>query len=405
MTPSAYSVLNASYPGHLTGPVQWPVSTDVNASIAITGALATQLQIGRPYDKSIEAAIQACDRHVYVHGKPENPMMFVQDFLNLLRWEVQQLWAVDPLTRTLTRSTSYHLTHEHHMRSGELLAEGLALEFLRERLSIRRQRFYFYQASDARPDFLVTVPRRAHLAVINAGRKWGLEVRLRKCAPSLDKDEVAALTRKKSNRHFDRVIAIYVMYGTTKHRNGNASTRLHVVDPEEADSAPASEMDFQLAAIQHYIRLTSQIGLWEYRDHLRSAVNAFMSERLHGLPRLSIATGQVRTGIRRTINGQNYRGREFNEFLALTSGPMTPTSRAVARSRIEAGDFGSTVFRGLHELVLHAIAENDWAALSDFERPEITIDFEHERGDGLGERTIIIDAKSPEAELIRNALK
>jgi hypothetical protein len=63
------------------------------------------------------------------------------------------------------------------------------------------------------------------------------------------------------------------------------------------------------------------------------------------------------------------------------------------------------VFRGLHELVLHAIAENDWAALSDFERPEITIDFEHERGDGLGERTIIIDAKSPEAELIRNALK
>lgn len=389
--------------------ISFPVHTDPDSSVAITGPLAKSLQIGTDFEVSLDEAVSACDRHVYVHGKPANPEQFVRQFVKRLREEISSLWIYDPVRKVLDRNEDLFLSWEHFRHSGELLAEGVAIEFLRQRLKIRRQQFFFYSGSEARPDLAIpaSLKRKKELATTANGELFGLEARLRHGMASLSAADRRTTLKKKKHKDFARVIGVYLVYGDVQHRNSIASTRLHVVDPVNPDVESGMFKIGQQSAIVYYSMLCSQIGLWEHRDHLNRALELIDSP--DELTPLQFSSNQIRTGVERKILGITARGREFNELIASTSGTFSSIeerdrAKQQAKSRVQRGDFGLLYFRGLCTDVLKLIEDNDWSGLAEYEMEPAFDQTSSIRDDGLAEQEFVINPGSAEARVIEQSI-
>lgn len=363
-----YSITNHNYPGNCGAKLVLPVVEDTAKAMAVKLPFRADLKIGTPFAVAIDEAIQAADRHVYVQGHPPNPLKFVEEWINLLRWEVNNLWEIRPAESCYLWHSGLNLTHEHYKRSGEIIAEGIAIAFLESRLKVPRQRFFFINGAGARPDFIVKLKARHRTALLHNRLRFMVEVRSRQSMCNLSADDHSKLAAKKAVCGMAGVLAVYCCYGPGKHRNGNSRTRIHLADPPGDDPQPASDAEIAEIAIHHYLRITSQIGLWRHRDHLLRAAEA------RGIAAARFkqpAESDIRLGVVRSERAQAFRGREFNDLLAMASDmPRSVAERDETRRRIrrrvEAGELGSMVFRGLNEKTLQLIEASDWEGLSNY---------------------------------------
>ena len=416
-----YTITNTGYPGQCAANLTIPVIEEADAALAVQLGFRPQLQIGTPFSFTLDEAIQCADRHIYVHGRPPNPLPFVQDWINLLRWEVSNLWRVDAAQSRFARDCdtmppTRSLTAEHYKRSGEILAEGVATLFLERRLHVARQRFFFFEGADARPDFIVSLKARHRRALLLNRRRFMFEVRSRNADEGMrnlaqrDKDDLEK--KKVQARHLNGVagvLAIYNCYGMKAHRDGTSQTRIHLADPAEFDAPDADDIDVASIAIHHFILMTSQVGLWDHRDHLQRAVTSFTEGRI---PRETMVLRGIERGIERPFLGRSYRGRDFNSLIEFAF--KTPRSlserdqnRRTVRAQVAAGDFGLYTFRGLDTQVLSLIENSQWSELADFAqesqpgyKPE-----EWLRSDGLYCHQFQIQAGTTEADEVRSQLQ
>lgn len=394
-----YSISNSAYPGHCGMPMTLPVVEDGHTSMAVTLPFRGQLQIGTSFSVTLDRAIQAADRHVYVQGEPPNPLSFVEDWINLLRWEVSNLWEVQAAQSCYLRDRSRNLTHEHYKRSGEILAEGMAIAFLEDRLGVPRQRFFFVNGNKARPDFVVKLKARHRTALLVNRLRFMVEVRSRSRMRNLTAADRKELAKKKAAAGAAGVLAVYCCYGAGKHKDGTARTRFHLADPPANGGREATDSEVAEIVIHHYLRITSQLGLWRHRDHLLRVVRA-TGATAPLFPQVDPRA--VQFGVRRRNGGQTYRGREFNELLELASRrPTTVAERDATqdriRRRVAAGEFGAMVFRGLNEEVLRLIEESDWLRLAEYRDPASTPHSVNRwiRSDGVFRSEVPIEPDSP----------
>jgi hypothetical protein len=401
-----HSIANSTYPGNCGKTLLIPVTEDAHTAMKVKLPFASQLKIGQPFSVKLDEAIQAADRHIYVQGRPPNPLAFVEDWINVLRWEVNNLWDVRPAENCYLRDRTRNLTHEHYKRSGEILAEGLAIAFLENRLKLPRQRFFFINGGGTRPDLVVQLKPRHCSALLHDRLRFMVEVRSRQHMSNLSAEDRKELKKKKASPGMAGVLAIYCCYGEGEHRNKSARTRIHLADPPGNDLPKVSEAEVGEIAIHHYLRITSQIGLWAHRDHLYRAAEA------RGIDAPSFTRAGLRAihiGIRRSEGGEWFRGREFNELVFLAS--LTPSSiaerdsiRDRVRRRVNAGELGAMVFRGLNERVLRLIEASDWLGLAEYRDAATT---EHSvdrwvRSDGLFRSESLID---PGSDLAKDVIK
>lgn len=372
-----YSISNNGYPGNCEAQISLPVIEDGHGSMAVTLPFRGQLRIGENFSFTMDQAIQAADRHLYIHGKPDNPLAFVEDWINLLRWEVNNLWSIDVPNSHYERNTTRNLTHEHYKRSGEILAEGIAIAFLEETLGVPRQSFYFISGSDARPDFVIQPASSQRMALAYAGSSFFLEVRSRsgRSMRNLHDKDREDLTKKKSAvTGIAGVLAVYCMYGQGKHKDDTARSRIHLADPPVDEASKLSEVDTAAVAISHYLRLTSQLGLWDHRDHLLRAAEV---ARKGSMPTAKMNITGILPTVKRLYEDAIYRGRMFSDLQWLaaqqptTLDEKTRISEKVSK-RIKAGDLGSLVFRGINVEVIELIEQARYLELAKYCDPKRT---------------------------------
>jgi hypothetical protein len=369
-----YSVLNSAYPGNFKEKVTIPVIQDSLKSL--TGAFAATA-LPSDFTFSIDDALGLADRHMRIRGRPPNPIQIVQDFTNLLRWEVSTFWRLDAAAAFYGHNTTgpCQFTQEHPRRSGELFAEGIALKFLGNWLRIPRQMIYFLEASDARPDFTFAFPARGAGLVYN-GLNFGLEVRNR-VSPAplasglartrLGKTAYDALDKKKQNMSthgLTGILAIYCFYGKDPDNVPALRPRLHVADPDTRPQ-PVSSPDIARLLVEYYLGVTSRIGLWQHYERLLEADVSLRHNRYPdpdpNVPRFSRVFGELP----RTFAKQEYRGRWFSSVLAL----QKQLGRPAVETLVQAGQYGSVAFHGVNEAVLQLIEQFRWEELGQFYDP------------------------------------
>ena len=95
---SPYAVVVQNYPGPFATQIKIPVVDDKN--LKLKPEVRADAQIGTDFEFSLEDALNAAARHLFIRdaaGKNhDNPEEVVEDWLNLLRWEVQTFWTVKP---------------------------------------------------------------------------------------------------------------------------------------------------------------------------------------------------------------------------------------------------------------------------------------------------------------------
>ncbi|PRP97857.1 hypothetical protein ENSA5_30900 [Enhygromyxa salina] len=231
----------------------------------------------------VDDALKRAVRHLYITddevGKNSPPAKIVADWLHMLRWEAQTFWTCKSTLDDEVGTRTY--SSEHPRRVGELIAEGVAILLLEERLSISANRFYFYRSNAARPDFLVEPGggALATAAVTGKGHRLALECRSRDSWASIHKRDRAQLQRKKSvavkkskgfrtyyPRPFSSVVAVYLSYGPRL-------TRLIVGDPENTSASHVGDSELQKIIISHYVGLMGRIGMWESRAFLLAVLD------------------------------------------------------------------------------------------------------------------------------------
>lgn len=367
-----YGISNSGYPGACANTLIIPVIEDTDPSMLITLPFRGDLQIGTTFPFSIEEAIQAADRHIYIEGRPPNPLAFIEDWINILRWEVNNLWKVDVANSQYERNLNMALTHEHYKRSGELLAEGIAVLFLEKRLRVSRQRFFFYRGAGARPDYVVSLKARHRRALLLQHNKIGIEVRSRTAAcrniPAPDRKDIRA---KKTIAGLGGVLAVYCYYGTGRHRDGISRTRIQLADPPSDRNINVHDYDEAATVIHHYLSITSQLGLWDHRDHLIRAAKEAHARKIYRTPLRVHDSQRVERCVSHKWMQQSYQGREFNELLYLAGENIIDleTKQVIQREirhRLDAGDYGTLTFRGLNDVALQHIENCRWEELLDF---------------------------------------
>ena len=347
-----------------------PVVEDEGLGMNVTFPFRPDLGIGSAFSFNFEDAIQATERHVYIQDEPPNPIAFVEGWLNLLRWEMSYLWKIDKTTNRYFHNKDLCLTPEHYKRSGELIAEGIAVIYLEEKLKVPRQRFFFYKGSGARPDYIVNLSTRHKRALLYRGNKLGIEVRSREgvCRkiPATDRKD---LRKKKTNPGVGGTLAVYCYYGNGSHRDGTSKTRIQLADPPGENTA-ATELDIAGTVVNHYLTTTSHIGLWDHRNHLKRSAAIIQRGELPTI-RMDSNSNKIGRGCRKVFRNVEYRGREFNELVAMAQQDFTSveekraTRDEIAR-RFDYKAYGDVVFRGINTKVLELIEQNRWFELSDF---------------------------------------
>ena len=179
---------NSQYPLAFSVPMTIPVKEEeAHQNLRLSATLSNQLRPGTPFTFAMDQAIATAERHMFIFDPTTfayltNPVKMVNDWVNLVRWEVSSFWNVyrgsnDEIAHT--DSTLVHYSHEHPKRAGEVLAEGIALLFLEDRLGCPPQCFWFFKGSKARPDFIFNSNFQGIGMMMN-GFQFGVEMRCRK---------------------------------------------------------------------------------------------------------------------------------------------------------------------------------------------------------------------------------
>jgi len=152
-----------SWPGPHAAIFVFPVTE--SGKKPLIGNIAPTMQIGTPFHCTIETALQAADRYMYIKGRPFNPIQIVDEWTSILRWEVSNYWSVDPNAHQLNTANTLSVTPEHRLRSGEVMAYGISILLLEDRLKLGRQNFFFYEANPPDPILCSTSLRLIVLAL------------------------------------------------------------------------------------------------------------------------------------------------------------------------------------------------------------------------------------------------
>lgn len=387
-----------------------PVTEDDNDNLKLTSVLRSELKPGVDFSFFIEEAIRSNDRYYCIMGRQQNPVELVEAEISDLRNSIQRLWHFDSTKRVIDR-TQLNLTSEHYKRSGELLAQGLALVFIEKRLNIPRQRFFFYEGTKARPDFIGRVKRYHKRALLLEGRRFAIEARLRNSKPNIYGDDRAKILDKKKGMTktaagLASAIGVYLFYGDGYFsRKKRPHTRLHICDPQWG-GGEYEESDLALTTIHHYLRATSRVGLWDHRDHLISAAKAPSLQKVAN----SISMPQkIMRGEIETFNGHKYRGRWFHGLIEdRFKKPETLQERnaikSTIRQRIENEDYGYRTFYGIRESVLSMIENCSWQEIFNFMDDSTSEERTFISSDGFVRHLAPIDPYSKESLDLRKSL-
>jgi hypothetical protein len=368
------AVVLSGYPGSLSKLITVPVIEDPKRPIS-DPVLKKTLKRFKTFRFRLSDAITAAERYVYIAGKPDNPLQFVEDWLNTVRWELMTFWKVDIPGNwySVTDNPGLHFTSEHYNRSTELIGLGIAVKFLEIRLRISRARMRFIAGQDARPDVAIE-------AATSTGVIYALEARHRVDFSGLSQTDYDSLDDKKANVKVP-TIAIYCCYGPPS-AQGLIRTRLILADPPQG-AVPPSLIQTTLIMVEHYLGVMSRIGIWKYHDRLKEWESLLQQNQLPAIERNRTDLRAWRRLIlrRRRYNKITYWGRDFSSVaVSFQRGDIT---RQQAEAMFQQGDFGSLTFHGVHEAVLDMIETGDAEGLrnffddasdSDAEQPVITAD-------------------------------
>lgn len=418
---SIYTIDNAGYPQDFLNSIKVPVTEEIQRTCTLSGTLRSQLKPGNDFTFTLDQAIVTAERHMFILDPASkvinlNPSKLVSDWVNLLRWEVGAFWQVirgspDQIT------TKAQFTHEHPKRSGEMLAEGISLLFLEDRMKYPPQCFWFYKGAKARPDFIFDSTFRGMGGMWN-GSQFGVEARCRSSQANLhgvDEDDLQA--KKAANPNLSCVLGVYFFHGQGPHASNSAPmTRIHLADPE---GQGRSMHDYERAwvIINHYLGVVSRIGMWEHRDHLSQCLHDAAS----GLYPKRHLSPQDPKAIRRVVHGplgwprdkKNFVGRHFNTLLEMAcERPADQHEYRLIRQRVQAaldsGSFGYHVFRGLRKDVVAFLADAKWRELEQYRDKDTGI---HDHGvtitaDGvLVQRMLVTDRTTQEAQDVVDQLR
>ncbi|MBT3379354.1 MAG: hypothetical protein HN742_26380 [Lentisphaerae bacterium] len=365
-----YTVSNSAYPQQFLQQLTVPVITDSKQPPPATmGASPLPATLVFSFDEAISMA----DRHLFIQGRPANPVQMVCDWTNVLRWESSVFWSVDPTTNWYGHNTGgpYHFTSEHPTHSGELIAEGIAIKLLTSWLGIPRQAVWFLPGTGARPDYQINM--------IHGGSQYGVEVRCRRSPPPLVSRQARtylfapdykSLAKKKAGTVASGLAAtlgIYCYYGLPANSCAAEKPRIHLADPPAQIDALPSEREVIKHLIRYYTGVTSRIGLWSHLEHLERA-RELLDGGLAPEPAWTGAQGRWPFGyLAREAEGQQYRGRWFSSMIL--SWQRQELSRAEIVALLQAGVYGTVTYHGVNERVLQFIEQCQWTALLDFFDP------------------------------------
>lgn len=371
------SISNASYPSDFIKHISIPVIVDTHKTLAGPFAAA-----GNPppntFTFCLDDAISLADRHLRIQGRPPNPVQIVSDFTNLLRWECGTFWRCDVATNWVGHNTggAIQFGSEHARRSGELLAEGIALLFLGEWLKVPRQMIYFIVADDARPDYRFRFRSNSALGMMFKNLNFGIEVRSRVSPKPLKnrttrtrlfKSDYNSIKNKKNNQSahsLSGILAVYFYYGILPGADAPERPRLHLADPV-CDEKPYSKEMLARTLVDYYLGTTSRIGLWGHHDRLKEA-REIVQQGKYPEPQLSTPPFPRQTGeLLRSFGNHKYWGREFSYILEIEA----RYGKKLATALVRSGFLGSTTFHGVNEDVLRLIERFDWEKLGMFFDP------------------------------------
>jgi hypothetical protein len=328
----------------------------------LTQMLRSRLNPATAFEVSLDEAITCADRHLHVHGKPQSAdiVRLVNEWLNVLRWELATFWSCNPGSHWYDDARgSAEFSPEHPRRVGELLAEGLAIRLLERRLHIPRSKLFFYSGSEARPDFVMRPLRRMSRALLDNDRRlFALECRSRMGWSSIHKSDQEQLKKKKQGK-FSGTVAIYSCYGPPSEIENMVRTRYLLGDPpDEAD--PVTKPTAIRVLLIHYLGVTSRLGLWYHHRELKTALAA-LEDGVELRKRRDPGMGEDTPLNAVTRRESQYFGRFFSEAIFLyRRGEFT---RDEVNRRIHGGQLGEVAYHGLSTEVLRAIRCYDWDAL------------------------------------------
>jgi hypothetical protein len=382
--PSPYALVIQNYPGDFGIEFEIPVLEDKN--LTLDSEIFADAQTGTNFRFSLEDALNAATRHLFIrdtNGKNhDNPEEIVEDWLNLLRWEVKTFWTVKPAANWYgeTDNPEIYITAEHPRRAGEMLAEGIAILFAERRLQISRSKAFFYEGTGgrAKPDFVFRLKVKPKYGIVLTGRElYGLEVRSRAGIQSIHSADHKKLKAKKSRKGTKKmksgqplaapvisgVLAVYCSYGPPSTKKKTTRSQIILGDPPEDQAVMANDINMAEILAVHYIGVTSRIGLWDEMHLLENALREIRAGRLPPMRPLP-SNKRIRRVIPRRFGQMKYLGRLFTSLLtALHSGQLT---KAEALSRFRRGNTGEFTFHGLNEQAINAINTLDFTSLEAF---------------------------------------
>jgi len=292
-----------------------------------------------------------------IEGRPVNPLQIVTDWINILRWEVSHFWDINSPDNEIVPGATLHVTHEHRIRCGEILGYGISLLLTERRLNIGLQNFFFYESSAARPDFVFNLSQNHRFGTAWNQFRYGLETRWRKSAANIPQMDVVQLHGKKTGHTataLSGVIAVYCYYGEGSHRSNSAvKTRIQLADPAFNEEKMTADQSAEVV-ILHYHGVCSRLGLWEYQDFLREAVENIRNNEVLRTTWGKRPATTPDSCITRIHKKRKYVGRAF-----------CPTVERIHRN--DTPDTGRAfIFWGLNTSVLEMIRKSRWSDLVKF---------------------------------------
>ena len=421
---SEYGIDNSQYPKDFHDPVTIPVTEETLRNCRLTPNLKQRLMPGTSFTFTMDQAINTAERHMYIFDSGisswlTNPVKMVNDWVNLVRWEVSTFWKVyresgDEIAHTDSRQV--HYTHEHPKRSGEVLAEGIALLFLENRMDCPPQCFWFYKGSKARPDFIFDTSFRG-IGMMMSGSHFGVEARCRKSQANLyAADEEDLLRKKQSNSNMSYIIGIYLFYGEGHHkRKLKRRTRLHLADPG-GEGRPMSDSERAWVIINHYLGVASRLGLWDHRDYLLSCLQDTARGKVPETPLedvrdLDSADPKVPLDVEQ--KWRDFVGTDFNTLVEEAKGAELDRLESIAghkrvQAQLDGGYLGYNVFRGIRKSVLRMIERGEWRKLEEYRDKNAGL---HKKGIRIGadgvlqQQVLLTDYTTPHAQRILGQLK
>ena len=364
------------YENFFSTPISLVVTED--GKLGLETCLRQLAQPGMPFECTFGDVLDRHERHFNLFGRPPNPLAVVRRFVEALKAEFYWYWKASHVDGWYDEKDRHgkdgpEFSLEDSRRSGSYFAEALATYFMERRVGVPPGRIFFYDGTEARPDFLSKPKRNRPLAAALSGRPLlGIEVRSRKGSKikrDLHKRDVDDLKRKIKGGKASKILAIYALYGVNT--PAQTLTRIHLADPDEPGT-PVSEHLVREAALSHYWGVCSRLGIWSRRQILSETLMTLDSAKYDLLLGNDDAAGDVVEFLKtRTIpavadndGAISYKGREFSTMIADYQAEKISLEDALAS--IDQGDYGTTFFRGLRMDLLDAIQLQRAGVLESF---------------------------------------